>query len=151
VTICADIHSLGESVDYQATTPIAAFVLRVSLGILFLAHAALKIFVFTLPGTAEFFQSIGLPGSMAYLITLLELVGGSALVIGFYGSWFALPLALDLLGAIITVHGKNGWVFSSKGGGWEYLALWIVALIVQFLIGDGAWSVKSSAFKLSRA
>jgi putative oxidoreductase len=56
-----------------------------------------------------------------------------------------------LLGAIVTVHGKNGWVFSSKGGGWEYLALWIVALIVQFLIGDGAWSVKSSAFKLSRA
>lgn len=136
--------------NYQVTTPIAAFVLRVSLGILFIAHAALKIFVFTLPGAAEFFQSIGLPGSMAYLITFLELVGGGALVIGFYGSWFALPLALDLLGAVVTVHGKNGWVFSNKGGGWEYLALWIVALIVQFLVGDGAWSMKSSPLKLGR-
>ncbi|HEY3537403.1 MAG TPA: DoxX family protein [Trinickia sp.] len=137
--------------NHQVTTPIAAFVLRVSLGILFLAHAGLKIFVFTLPGTAEFFQSIGLPGFMAYLIALLEVVGGVALIVGFYASWFALPLALDLLGAIVTVHGKNGWLFTNKGGGWEYLVLWIVALVVQFLIGDGAWSVKPSQWKPSRA
>lgn len=128
--------------NYQNTTPYAAFFLRITLGILFLAHVGLKIFVFTLPGTVEFFQSIGLPGFMAYAITLLELIGGIALVIGYYGSYFAIPLAADLFGAIVTVHGKNGWIFSNKGGGWEYLALWIVALIVLFLLGDGTWSVR---------
>jgi putative oxidoreductase len=134
-------------VNYQSTTPYAAFLLRVSLGILFLAHAGLKIFVFTLPGAAGFFQSIGLPGFMAYLITLLELLGGIALIIGYYASYFAIPLAADLFGAIVMVHGENGWVFSNKGGGWEYLALWIVALIVLFLLGDGAWSIRKRQFK----
>ncbi|TGN98723.1 MULTISPECIES: DoxX family protein [unclassified Burkholderia] len=136
--------------NHHRTTPVAAFLLRVTLGALFLAHASLKIFVFTLPGTAEFFQSIGLPGFTAYLITLLEVVGGLALIAGFYGWLFALPLALDLLGAVVTVHGKNGWLFTNKGGGWEYLALWIVALVVQFLIGDGAWSLKSAPSKQIR-
>ncbi|BFG79776.1 DoxX family protein [Paraburkholderia terrae] len=133
--------------NYQSTTPYAAFLLRVSLGILFLAHAGLKIFVFTLPGTAGFFQSIGLPGFLAYLITLLELLGGIALIVGYYASYFAIPLAADLFGAIVTVHGENGWVFSNKGGGWEYLALWIVALMVLFLLGDGAWSIKKGRLK----
>ena len=128
--------TLNTKADY------AAFLLRVTSGLFFLAHAAMKIFVFTLPGTAAFFESLGLPGFLAYLIILLEVVGGIALVIGFYGDLLAIPLAIDLVGAIFTVHGKNGFFFSNPKGGWEYLAMWIVALIAVYLLGNGAFAVK---------
>lgn len=55
---------------------LAATILRVSLGILFLAHAGLKIFVFTPAGTVGFFESLGLPGPLAYLVIAAELLGG---------------------------------------------------------------------------
>ena len=45
---------------------VAALLLRVSLGTMFIAHALLKYFVFTLPGTAQFFESLGLPGALGY-------------------------------------------------------------------------------------
>ncbi|WP_050461838.1 DoxX family protein [Herbaspirillum autotrophicum] len=122
----------------------AALLLRVSLGILFLVHAGIKIFVFTLPGTVGFFESIGLPGFLAYAVILLEVVGGIALIVGYYGNYFAILLALDLAGAIATVHGKAGFSFTNPKGGWEYLALWIVALIAVFLLGDGAFALKRS-------
>src|SRR5437899_11167423 len=51
----------------QNTAPYGALLLRVSLGVLFLIHASLKIFVFTPAGTAQFFESLGLPGFLAYL------------------------------------------------------------------------------------
>lgn len=120
----------------------AAFLLRVTMGIFFLVHAGLKIFVFTLPGTVGFFASLGVPGFLAYPVILLEVVGGIALVLGVYGRWLALPLALDLLGAIVLVHGPAGFFFTNPHGGWEYLALWIVGLVAVFLLGDGAFALK---------
>ncbi|WP_034295313.1 DoxX family protein [Herbaspirillum sp. RV1423] len=125
----------------------AAFLLRVTSGLFFLAHAAMKIFVFTLPGTVAFFESLGLPGFLAYLVILLEVVGGIALVIGFYGDLLAIPLAIDLGGAIVTVHAQNGFFFSNPKGGWEYLAMWIVALIAVYLLGNGAFAVKRNSLK----
>ena len=55
---------------------IAALLLRLSLGTMFVAHALLKYFVFTLPGTAQFFESLGLPGFLGYATFAAELVGG---------------------------------------------------------------------------
>ncbi len=124
----------------------AAFLLRITTGLFFLAHAAMKIFVFTLPGTVAFFESLGLPGFMAYLVILLEVVGGIALVLGIYGDLFAIALAIDLAGAIATVHAKNGFFFTNPHGGWEYLVMWIVALIAVFLLGNGAFAIKRSSF-----
>jgi putative oxidoreductase len=51
-------------------------------------------------------------------------------------------LALELVGTIVLVHGANGWLFSSKGGGWEFPAFWVVGLIALFLLGDGAMALK---------
>jgi putative oxidoreductase len=126
----------------ENSAPYAALLLRVSLGVLFIAHALLKIFVFTIPGTVEFFASLGLPGLLAYAVIVLELVGGIALIVGWYARYFAIPLALDLAGAIVTVHAANGWLFTNKDGGWEYPAFWMVALVVLFLLGDGAFALK---------
>lgn len=121
---------------------LAALLLRLTVGILFLAHAGLKVFVFTLPGTVAFFESLGLPGFMAYAAIAVETIGGLALIFGFYSRYFSIPLILVLAGAVATVHAKAGFFFTNEGGGWEYLALWIVALIVIILLGDGAYAVK---------
>jgi putative oxidoreductase len=120
----------------------AALLLRVTMGVFFLIHAGLKIFVFTPAGTVGFFASLGVPGFLAYPVMVLEVVGGIALILGYYGRWLAIPLALDLLGAIILVHGPAGFFFTNAHGGWEYLALWIVGLVAVFLLGDGAYALK---------
>ena len=127
------------------TAPYAALLLRVSLGLLFLAHVGLKIFVFTVPGTVEYFASLGLPAAAAYGVMALELLGGLALIVGYYAPYVALLLAVEILATIVTVHAANGWLFTNKGGGWEFPALWAVALIVVFLLGDGAYALKPTA------
>jgi putative oxidoreductase len=124
------------------TVPYAAFLLRVSLGILFLAHGAMKLFVFTPAGTVEFFASLGLPPALAHLTMLAELGGGALLLAGVVTRWAALALVPLMLGTIIFDRGASGWVFSNPGGGWEFPAFWTVTLIVQALLGDGAFALR---------
>jgi len=125
------------------TAPYAALVLRVSLGVMFIAHALLKILVFTLPGTAQFFGSVGLPEWLAYPVTVMELVGGVMLVAGIWTRWIALALVPVLLGAT-SVHWANGWLFTAQNGGWEYPMFLTLAAIAQALLGDGAHALRSS-------
>ena len=127
------------------TAPYAALLLRVSLGIMFSAHALLKYVVFTLPGTVKFFESLGLPGPLAYVTFAAELVGGLLILGGVYARWVALALVPILLGAT-WAHIGNGWVFSAPNGGWEYPAFLVVAALVLALLGDGKFAlVKSRA------
>ena len=125
------------------TAPYAILLLRLSLGLLFLAHGLLKLLVFTLPGTAQFFASVGLPGFMAYLVAPAEIVGGLMLIMGLYTRWVAIALFPILLVATFKVHGSSGWLFTNKGGGWEFPAFFAVATVVQFLLGDGAYAFGS--------
>ncbi len=119
----------------------AALLLRVSLGTMFIAHALLKYFVFTLPGTAQFFESLGLPGILGYATFAAELGGGILLVLGVYSRAVALALVPIVIGAT-WAHFGNGWVFSGPKGGWEYPAFWTVTLFVQALLGDGAYALR---------
>ncbi|MEM5439110.1 DoxX family protein [Paraburkholderia diazotrophica] len=119
---------------------LAATILRVALGVLYLAHSLQKIFVFTLPGAAQFFVSIGFPGWLAYVTTFVELFGGIALLLGVQVRWVALVLLPFMLGAL-SVHLPNGWGFASPHGGWEYPAFWAVTLVVQSLLGNGLFAV----------
>ncbi|MBO6893189.1 MAG: DoxX family protein [Roseibium sp.] len=123
------------------TAPYAAFTLRISLAILFLAHAGLKFFVFTPAGTAGFFQSLGLPSALAYATIGAEVLGAALLIAGLYVRYVSIALLPILLGAIFFVHGQNGWLFSNENGGWEFPAFWAVALIVQALLGNGAFAL----------
>ena len=120
----------------------AALVLRVALGAMFIAHALLKYFVFTLPGTAQFFASIGLPGVLGYVTFGAELIGGILLIAGVRTRVVALALVPILLGAT-WAHAGNGWLFTAPNGGWEYPAFWTVALVVQALLGDGALAFRT--------
>ena len=126
------------------TAAYGALVLRVTLGALFLAHFALKFFVFTPTGTVHFFASLGLSPAIAYLTMAGEAVGGIALILGIYSRWVALALTPILLGAIATVHGPAGFFFTAPQGGWEFPAFWTIALIVQALLGDGAYALRAS-------
>ncbi|MBB3019224.1 putative oxidoreductase [Microvirga lupini] len=127
------------------TAPYAALILRITLGVLFLAHAGLKVFVFTPAGAAQFFGSLGLPPALAYLTIAAETLGGIALILGFFTRWVSLALIPILLGAIVFVHGPAGFFFNNPNGGWEYLAFWIAALVAQALLGDGALAVRTGS------
>jgi putative oxidoreductase len=121
-----------------------AALLRIALGIIFIAHGLyLKVFVFTLPGTAQFFDSLGLPPALAYAVFAAETVGGLALLLGIHARWAAVALIPVALGAT-WAHLGAGWLFSNAGGGWEYPLFLAVTLAVQALIGDGAWALRRS-------
>ena len=123
--------------------PAAALLLRVALGVMFLAHGLLKALVFTLPGTVQFFESLGLPGWTAYAVIAAEIVGGLLLILGVQTRWVALALLPVLLGAVWT-HAGNGWVFSAPNGGWEYPLYLSLLAVVQAMLGDGAWALVRS-------
>lgn len=124
--------------------PLATLLLRVALGAMFLAHSlVLKLFVFTLPGTAQFFTTIGLPGWLAYLVFAFEAVGGVLLVLGVQTRWVALALLPILLGAT-WAHSGNGWMFGYPNGGWEYPLYLGLLSFVQVLLGDGLYALSPS-------
>ena len=119
----------------------AATLLRISLGTLALAHGLMKVLVFTPAGTVGFFASLGLPAILAYATIGVEIVGGIALIAGVFTRYVSLAMVPILLGATF-VHSGAGWLFSNQGGGWEFPAFWAVALVVQALLGDGAFALR---------
>ena len=124
--------------------PYAVFLLRIALGGMFVAHSLLlKLFVFTLPGTAGFFTSIGLPGWFAYVVFAAEAVGGIMLLLGIQARWVALALVPILAGAT-WAHWGNGWMFGYTNGGWEYPLYLTLLAVVQFMLGDGAYALVRS-------
>lgn len=131
--------------DSSAPTsaPLGIAVLRVSLGLMWVSHALLKLLVFTLPGTAQYFASVGLPGVLAYPVFAVELLGGMALLLGIYARQVALAL-VPIMAVAAWVHLPNGWVHTSAGGGWEYPAFLIAASLALWLLGDGALALRRS-------
>ena len=89
---------------------------------------------------------------LAYATFAAELVGGVLLILGVYSRVVALALIPVLLGAT-WAHAGNGWLFTSPNGGWEYPAFWTVALVVQAVLGDGAFALRraTTAGVLQRA
>jgi putative oxidoreductase len=141
----ADTELMEEKTMNNLLKPdIAAFILRVSLGTVLLAHSVyLKLFVFTLPGTADFFISIGLPGLLAYLVFMIEAVAGIALILGVRTRLFSVLIIPVLLGAT-WAHGSSGWLFTNAGGGWEYPLFLSVMALVQLVLGDGRYALLST-------
>lgn len=121
----------------SSNADLAAALLRVTMGAMFIAHAWMKIALFTPAGTVAFFESLGFPGFLAYVVIAAELLGGIALILGLWSRWVSLALLPIMLGAIYP-HWGAGFFFSNEGGGWEFPAFWSVALIVQALLGNGA-------------
>ena len=132
----------------QAQTALG--ILRIAAGVIFMAHGYQKFFSMGISGVTGFFDQVGVPlaGIMAIVISTLELVGGFALLIGFFGRFIAVPLALDMAGAIFFVHAKNGF-FVPKGI--EFVALLMMSAIAIAIAGPGRFSVDSAfAGKIER-
>jgi putative oxidoreductase len=121
--------------------PYGAFTIRAALGIMFIAHAYLKIAVFTVPGFAGFLGQMGYPTFLAWPIILAELIGGFAILSGFYARIVSVALLPVLIGATL-IHAPNGWLFNAPNGGWEYPAFLAAAAVAHILIGDGAFAIK---------
>ena len=122
---------------------LAAFVLRLSLGVMYLTHGWLMLGVYGMPAAAEYFESVALPGELAYPTVAAELIGGALLILGLHARWVALALLPILIGAT-QVHWANGWVFSAEGGGWEFPAYLIVWSVGQALFGNGAFALSNT-------
>jgi putative oxidoreductase len=118
----------------------AALLLRLASGGLMLAHGLLKVLVFTLPGTAKFFGSLGLPAALAYAVVAAELIGGALMLSGLFYRAACLALVPVLIGAAF-VHAPNGWLFSAPNGGWEFPAFWTLVLVAQALLGPGVFAL----------
>lgn len=127
----------------QRFAPYAATLLRLSLGVMWISHALLKLLVFSMPGFQSFLASQGLPTFIAWPIVLAELVGGTLILLGMHGRLVSLALLPVMLGAM-NVHLGNGWVFSNPNGGWEYPLFLIAMSVVHGLLGDGAFALKST-------
>lgn len=122
----------------------AAALLRIALGAMFIAHSLLlKLFVFTLPGTANFFTTLGLPAWSAYLVFAMEAVGGILLILGVQVRWVALAL-LPILAGATWAHAGNGWMFGYTNGGWEYPLYLTLLALVQAMLGEGAYALSPS-------
>lgn len=126
------------------TAPYGLFLLRVALGLMWVSHALMKVFVFTVAGFGGFLESQGIPSFLAFPVIAAELGGGLLILAGVYARPVAILLIPIMLGAM-NVHIPNGWVFSAPGGGWEYPAFLVVASLVVGLAGEGAFALKPSA------
>lgn len=136
----SSMPSSTQAIDLD-TAAWGILLLRVGLGAMWIAHALLKLFVFTLPGTAQFFSAVGFPGWSAYPVVAAELVGGVLILTGIYARHVSLALVPIMLGAL-WVHLPNGWVFSAQNGGWEYPAFLTLASVALALLGDGPWALR---------
>jgi putative oxidoreductase len=125
---------------------LALAVLRMAIGIIFVAHGLQKLLVFTLPGTVEAFTQMGvpLPALAAPLIALIELIGGAALIAGLFTRVAAVLLAVDMLGALALVHVKAGF-FNPNGV--EFPLALIAASLALALTGAGAYALDARRTK----
>lgn len=126
----------------EKLAPYGALVLRVGLGVMWIAHALLKWFVFTIPGVAAWLDTQGLPSELAWPLFIVELAGGLAILLGIYGRYVAL-LMIPIMAVVTWTHFPNGWVHTSPGGGWEFPIFLIAASFAYGLIGDGAFAIRS--------
>lgn len=115
-------------------------VLRVVVGIVFLVHGGQKLFVWGFGGVAGFLGQVGIPAPMlaAVVVTLVELLGGLALLLGLFTRWAAIPLAINMAVAILTVHLQAGFFLPN---GYEFALTLLAANVALALLGGGEASV----------
>lgn len=129
-----------------AVTPrriaLAVTLVRIIVGIVFLVHGSQKLFVFGIHGVVGGFAQMGvpLPSISAPVVAFVEFLGGIALILGIFTRIAAILLAIDMCGAILFVHGKNGFFLPM---GFEYPLTLLVANIAIAIGGPGEYAVES--------
>ncbi len=130
--------------DYGVT------ILRIVVGIIFVMHSYLALVRFTPAGQAAYFGSLGLPAPvlMAWLVIIVQGLGGIMLILGLWTRWAAAANAVILLGALLKIHLPQGvFLKVMKGGfvgGFEFVLLLLGATVALILTGGGALAVTRS-------
>jgi putative oxidoreductase len=133
------------TVEYRHTGMVDAglALLRVIVGVVFLAHGAQKVFQFGFAGVTGFFAQAGipLPEISAPFIALLELLGGVALILGLFTRVVALLFVIEMLVAVLFVHLRAGFFLPN---GFEFALTLCVVSLVLAMTGPGAFSVDAA-------
>lgn len=119
---------------------LGALIVRIVLGVTFLLHGLQK-FQSGIEKAAGFFQSIGLPGFLAYAVGGIELIGGICMILGLGVRVFGALFSIIMLGAILTVKLSQGFV-----GGYE-LDLALFAMSLHLLISGNRVLAVDSLFR----
>ncbi|MHA7278362.1 DoxX family protein [Arthrobacter sp. MDT2-2] len=141
---------MTETSASTTTSTLARTVLRVALGVVFLAHGWQKIFDYTIPGTQAAFAQMGVPAAelIGPAVGFLELFGGAALILGVLVRPVAALLALDMLGALFLVHAPAG-IFADNGG-YELVLVLAAGAAALGLVGAGRFSLDALTFGRNR-
>jgi putative oxidoreductase len=129
--------------NVKLTAPYGLMILRVVLGIAFLIHGWSK-FSGGVDGVAGFFTSLNIPAPslFAYIVSIVELVGGALLIVGFLTQIASILLVLDMLGAMLFAFWMRGQPLVENGAiSWEKEAVFAAAALCIFLAGPGIWSI----------
>ena len=118
--------------------------MRVVLGVIFIYHGYLKLFVpGGFMGTVGFFMAIGIPLAKysALLVAVVEFFGGLALLLGILARLASFLLIIEMLVAFFKIHLKNGFAISQTAYGYEFVLLILAALVVVLVNGHGKYSI----------
>ncbi len=134
---------------------VALTILRLVLGVVFLAHGSQKMLGwfggYGFHGTMGFFEHLGMPAPVAFLVICTEFFGGLGLIVGLLTRIAALGIGVEMIGAIFMVHLPNGffmnWYGTQKGEGFEYHLLAIATAAALLLRGAGAFSLDRALSK----
>jgi putative oxidoreductase len=133
--------------DVRLTARYGLAILRIVLGIAMLVHGWSKLSggVDNVTGFFGGMLRIPAPGLMAWVVTIVELVGGILLVVGFLTQIAGILIALDMLGAILFAYLLRGAPFIENGAiTWEKEAVFAAAALCIVLAGPGAWAVEDA-------
>ena len=121
---------------------LAIFILRVSIGMIMLAHAVYKI------RRKAFFdkkwkEEYGYPKGSVLLNIVVQLVGAIALFLGIYSRYVSIVLTVNMLFAwyICIFNHREPFLSSPDGKGWDINLLLVATLVALILLGDGSWSI----------
>ena len=134
----APAGSGGGGIDSYGAT-----ILRIALGIIYIGHGYLALFVYGPRGTAAFQRSLGLPLPEigAWYVILAHGVGGALLLLGLWTRWAALVNLPIMAGAFFLVHLREGFFMGPKGG-YEFVLLVLAATLAQVFLGSGALALR---------
>jgi len=134
----------------QRTAPYAALLLRVTLGALFIAHLYWKIALLDggLPHWWAGLLHNGYPWFVPYYVISAEFLGALCLIPGLYARWVALYAVPMMIGAAWFWAERKGFYFTAAGS--ELPLVWALLLLIQALLGDGAWAARSSNLRAPR-
>ncbi|MBI3329696.1 MAG: DoxX family protein [Nitrospinae bacterium] len=121
-------------------------ILRVVVGIVFVMHGGQKLFSYGFSGVAQALGQAGIPAPMlsGVMVTAVEFLGGLALLLGLFTCWAAILLAINMLGAIVTVHWQAGFFLPM---GFEFALTLLAANVTLALAGPGAASLDMALAK----